>query len=63
MKREILPNLNSEDKGLMEKVLTAGDIKHKYAVRLQTVLLRANKNHTNDVAEFLGINAATVSSL
>jgi hypothetical protein len=35
--KELHPNLNEEDKDLIEKILSAGDIKHKYAVRLQTV--------------------------
>jgi hypothetical protein len=40
--KALQPNLNSEGKELIEKLLRAGHIKHKYAVRLQTVLLRAN---------------------
>ena len=35
------PQVNEEDKELMEKLLSAGHIEHKYAVRLQTLLLRA----------------------
>jgi hypothetical protein len=30
--KELHPNLNEEDKDLIEKILSAGDIKHKYAV-------------------------------
>jgi hypothetical protein len=41
MKREILPVLNVEDKVLMENMLAAGKIKHKFATRLLTVLNRA----------------------
>jgi hypothetical protein len=37
MKREILPELNAEDKTLVENILAAGTIKHKLAVRLLTV--------------------------
>jgi len=33
--------LNAEDKDLVEKLLLTGHIKHKYAQRLRTVLLRA----------------------
>ncbi|MDR2630771.1 MAG: helix-turn-helix domain-containing protein [Spirochaetaceae bacterium] len=61
MKREVLPQLNAEDKDLMEHILAAGKIKHKFAVRLQTVLHRANGKGTNEIAEFLGIHPMTVS--
>jgi transposase len=45
----------------MEKILAAGKIKHKFALRLQTVLHRANGKGTNETAEFLGIHPMTVS--
>jgi transposase len=61
MKREIEPLLNAEDKSLMENILSAGKIEHKFAVRLQTVLHRANGKATNDIACFLGIHSNTVS--
>jgi hypothetical protein len=54
MKREVLPRLNSEDKVLMENILAAGNIKHKFAVRIQTVLQQANGKMTNDIACFFG---------
>jgi hypothetical protein len=42
MKR-LVPNLTPEDKALMEKLLATGNIMYnKYAIRLQTVLRRAN---------------------
>jgi transposase len=44
----------------MEKLLTAGHIQHKYAVRLQTVLLRAKGKGTGEISEFLGIHQSTV---
>jgi hypothetical protein len=43
MKREILPTLNEADKQLMEKLLQAGKIGHKFAVRIQTVLHRGGR--------------------
>ncbi|GMO11396.1 MAG: hypothetical protein Ta2A_19770 [Treponemataceae bacterium] len=46
----------------MENILAAGIIKHKFAVRLQTVLHRANGKTTNDIATFMGIHPMTVSS-
>jgi transposase len=61
MKREILPALNVEDKDLMENILAAGRIKHKFAVRLLTVLNRAKGKGTNDIAAILGIHPMTVS--
>ena len=54
-------NLDSEDKELMEKLLSVGHIEHKYAIRLQTVLLRERGKGTGEISEFLGIDRATVS--
>ncbi|MDR2802827.1 MAG: helix-turn-helix domain containing protein [Treponema sp.] len=45
----------------MEHILANGNIKHKFAVRIQTVLYRANGKKTNDIACFLGIHPVTVS--
>jgi transposase len=59
--KEIIPQLHADDKDLIEKLLSAGQIKFKYAVRLQTILHRANGKGTNDIADFLGINPSTVS--
>ena len=55
--RELQPQLNPEDKELMEKLLSAGHIEHKYAVRLQTILLRTKGKGTGEISEFLGIRA------
>jgi transposase len=55
-------NINSEDKELMEKLLAAGHIEYKYAVRLQTVLLRAKGKGAGGISDFFGIHEATVSS-
>jgi transposase len=59
--KALQPQLNAEDKDLMEKLLTDGHIQHKYAVRLQTVLLRAKGKGTGEIAEFPGIHQSTVS--
>jgi len=59
--KELQPELNKEDKDLMEKLLAAGHIQHKYAIRLQTVLLRAKGRGTIDISEVLGIHPSTVS--
>ena len=59
--KQLQPELNNEDKDLMEKLLRAGLIKHKYALRLQTVLLRAKGKGSDDIADYLGIHPSTVS--
>ena len=38
--KTLQPELNPEDKSLMEKLLSARHIQHKYAIRLQTIKLR-----------------------
>jgi transposase len=61
MKRKIEPVLNAEDEYLTENILAAGRIKHKFAVRLLTVLNRAKGKRTNETAAILGIHPMTVS--
>lgn len=61
MGREITPTVNAEQIELMESILAAGDVQHKFAVRLQVVLNRARKKSTNDIAAILGIDIVTVS--
>jgi len=61
MGKTIKPELKGNDLRLMEAILAEGHVKHKYAVRLQTVINRANGLPTNDIALFLGININTVS--
>jgi transposase len=53
--------LNAEDEYLMENILAAGRIKHKFAVRLLTVLNRAKGKGIMDIAAILGIHPMTVS--
>lgn len=60
--KKLQPQLNPEDKELMEKLLSAGHIEHKFAIRLQTVLLRAKGKGSSEIAEFLGVNISTVST-
>ena len=59
--KALQPNINPEDKELMEKLLTSRRLQHKYAIRLQTILLREKGKGTGEIAEFLGIHQATVS--
>jgi len=61
MGKTIKPELQGNDLRLMEAILAEGHVEHKYAVRLQTVINRANDLSTNDIALFLGININTVS--
>jgi len=61
MGRDILPKASSDDIALMEGLLKAGNIRHKYAVRIQTVLNRAAGKSTTETAQFLGINIMSVS--
>ncbi len=61
MSREVLPIITNDDIELMNKILSTGNLQHKYAIRLQTVLNRAKGKTTNDTASFLGINIVTVS--
>jgi transposase len=61
MPREIWPNASDEEITLMESILAKGEVAHKYAVRIQTVLNRARGLSTNDVALFLSIDPVTVS--
>ena len=60
--KALQPNLNLEDKGLMEKLLSTGHLEQKIAQRLQTVLLRARGKQTTDIADFLGIHQSSVST-
>jgi hypothetical protein len=59
--KALQPNLNLEDKDLMEKLLSAGHLEQRFAQRLQTVLLRARGKQTGGIADFLGIHQSTVS--
>jgi hypothetical protein len=54
--KELQPNPNPEDQVLMERLLSAGQIKLKYAVRMQTVLLRQRGKSARDIADFLNIH-------
>jgi transposase len=53
--------LDGKDKSLMEKILAAGKIRHKFAVRIQTVLYRAGGKGTGEIVKLPGIHPMTVS--
>jgi transposase len=61
MKKDILPKITAEDILVMGKILSEGQLQHKFAVRIQTVLNRSKGIKTNDVAEILCIHPMTVS--
>jgi transposase len=59
--KKIQPQISKEDKLLMQRLLSTGHLEQKFAQRLQTVLLREKGKSTGEIAEYLGINRATVS--
>jgi transposase len=61
--KQIRPNLNDEDKDLMEKLLEAGHIEYKYARRLQIILQRYSGKSAQEIADNYGVGRATVSTI
>jgi len=61
MSKEILPIVSEEEIQFMQAILAKGDIKHKYAVRIQAVINRAKGTTTTTTATILGLHAVTVS--
>jgi len=61
MGREVIPHTSNEDLAFMKSILSKGDINHKYAVRIQTVLNRTDGRSTKDTAATLGLHPMTVS--
>jgi hypothetical protein len=61
MKLEIVPEVNAQDKILMENILAVGKILHKCVVRLLTVLNLSNGKGTNEITARLAIYPMTVS--
>jgi hypothetical protein len=61
MKPEIVPEVNAQDKILMENILASGKILHKCAVCLLTLLNLSNGKGTNEIAARLAIHPMTVS--
>jgi transposase len=60
--RKLPVELSVEDKELIEKLLSSGHIRHKYAVRLMAIVLRSEGKGTEEISEFLRIHPASVSS-
>lgn len=61
MAKAIEPKASDEDIMVMEQILKAGKVRHKYAVRIQTVLNRVQGRSPTETAAFLGIDVVTVS--
>jgi hypothetical protein len=61
MKQEIVPEVNTQDKILMENILASGKILHKCAVRILTLLNLSNGKGTNEITARLAIHPMTVS--
>jgi transposase len=61
MPQIISVQLKGNDLERMETLLSNGRVKHKYAVRIQTVLSRAKGNSTGSIARIFGIDAHDVS--
>jgi transposase len=62
MGRQIIPEIKERDEKVMEALLKAGHVEHKYAVRMQTVLNRGKGISTSSIARVLGIDANSVSN-
>jgi len=58
---EVLPITSEADIEVRKTVLKKGHIRHKYAVRIQTILNRAGGVSTKDIAAQLHIDMTTVS--
>jgi len=61
MREEVLPTATDKDIAFMESLLQKGEIKHKYAVRIQTILNRAKGTTTIATATILGLHLSTIS--
>jgi DNA-binding transcriptional ArsR family regulator len=61
MGREVLPEVSNKDIAFILRILEKGDIKHKNAIRLRTILNRVQGKSTTDTAAALGLNPVTVS--
>ena len=58
-----MPNVSETDKEVMGKIVAAGKVAHKQAVRLQVVLRRAGGKTVGEIAESVGINRSNVSAI
>jgi transposase len=61
MAKKIEVKTNDTELKVLEKLLEKGHLKHKYAVRIQTILNRAQGKHPKEIAEYLHIHPSTIS--
>jgi DNA-binding CsgD family transcriptional regulator len=61
--KAIMPNVDNEDKILMEKLLLAGHIAHQYARRLQIITHSAQGKSAQEIAISYGVGRSTVSTI
>jgi transposase len=61
--KELKPNLKDEDKIQMEKLLAAGQIKYKYAKRLQIVLQRSGGKSAQEISDNYDVGRSTISKI
>lgn len=55
MSTQIYPNISDDEIKICEKLLSEGKLSHKFAMRVQTVLARAKKIPTQEIAKVLGL--------
>jgi transposase len=61
--KAIMPNVDNEDKILMEKLLLAGHIAHKYTKRLQIITHTAQGKSAQEIPLSYGVGRSTVSTI
>ena len=61
MSTQIYPNISDDEIKICEKLLSEGKLPHKFALRVQTVLARAKKIPTQEIAKVLGLRATTIN--
>jgi hypothetical protein len=63
LRKAIMPNVDNEDKILMEKLSLAGHIAHQYARRLQIIAHRAQRKSTQEIPLGYSAGRSTVSTI
>ena len=61
MRTQVLPQLNTAERDMMEQLLTGQALNHNQATRLQVILGRADGRRTNEIAEVLRIHPVSIS--
>ncbi len=63
MRTQVLPQLNTAERDLMEELLASQSLDHPQARRLHVVLGRADGKTTTELAQVLRIHAMSVSNI